>query len=134
MLNALPPDDYLADLATRYYEGCLEKVKSDENAHELLALLTEAIRIAPSDCPTLIDSHMLRAEILIKSENYEVCIISVSVKKKKNKNPFNFIHLSISACNYRFKSVQSNAGAKILHKSSTIGQSNSMLYIIKQQK
>lgn len=72
MLSTLPPDDYLADLATRYYEGCLEKVKTDENTHELLALLTEAIRIAPSDCPTLIDSHMLRAEILIKSENYEV--------------------------------------------------------------
>lgn len=72
MLKALPPDDYLGDLATRYYEGCLGKVRTVENTQEILSLLTEAIRIAPATCPVLMDCHMVRAEILIKSENYAV--------------------------------------------------------------
>lgn len=72
MLKALPPDDYLGDLATRYYEGCLGKVRTVENTQEILSLLTEAIRIAPASCSVLMDCHMLRAEILIKCENYLV--------------------------------------------------------------
>lgn len=72
MLSALPPDDYLSDLATRYYEGCSGKGRTIENGTEVLALLSEAIRIAPIDCPILLDCHLLRADILIKAGNYEV--------------------------------------------------------------
>lgn len=74
MWSALPPDDYLADLATRYYDGCLEKVKNGENTNEVFTLLSEAIRIAPSDCSILMDCHLLRAEILMQFEYYSVRI------------------------------------------------------------
>lgn len=80
MLNALPPDDYLSDLAVRYYEGCLGKKirRNTGGGQEVLTLLTEAIRIAPSSCPILMDCHMLRAEVLIQSGNHEVSVEHLS--------------------------------------------------------
>lgn len=79
MLKTLPPDDYLGDLANRYYEGCLGKVKTGEDTIDVMTLLTEAIRIAPINCPVLVDCHMLRAELLIKAEEFSVRITATAI-------------------------------------------------------
>lgn len=77
MATALPPDDYLTDLAQRYYDGCNEKGPNslfDENGdrEEALKLLTEAIRIAPAHCTVLADCFQLRAKVRMNAGEYAV--------------------------------------------------------------
>lgn len=75
MVAALPPDDYLTDLAQRYFDGCMEKgpnfvIGADQE--EALKLLTEAIRIAPAPCTILADCFQLRAKLRMHSVEYDV--------------------------------------------------------------
>lgn len=77
MVAALPPDDYLADLAQRYYDGCMEKgpnagLEGVCDREETLRLLTEAIRIAPAHCTVLADCFQLRAKIRMQAEEFSV--------------------------------------------------------------
>lgn len=80
MVAALPPDDYLTDLAQRYYDGCLEKrpaslLDANSDRTETLKLLTEAIRIAPAHCSVLADCFQLRAKLAMNAGEYAVRVL-----------------------------------------------------------
>lgn len=86
MIATLPPDDYLTDLAQRYYDGCMEKGQNslyDGNVdrEEALKLLTEAIRIAPAHCSVLADCFQLRAKLRMNAYEYSVSKLIVNQLK-----------------------------------------------------
>lgn len=71
MMATLPPDDYLTDLAQRYYDSCIEK-DSQLNETETLKMLGEAIRISPTHCIVLAECFQLRAKIQMNAAAYDV--------------------------------------------------------------
>lgn len=106
MVAAIPPDDYLTDLAQRYYDGCVEngtKSLLDENSKrdEALRLLTEAIRIAPAHCTVLADCFQMRAELQMNAENYVVSQSLWTIKLFEI-----IISKSLAVSNSRFEGVQ----------------------------